>query len=42
MQMILDSRSDIEIWFLEAFYEIKKEFKELNKNEKEDKSNVLL
>lgn len=27
MSMILDSRSDIENWFLEAYYEIKKEVK---------------
>ena len=25
IQMILDSRSDVENWFLEAFYRIKKE-----------------
>jgi len=25
IQMILDSRSDVENWFLEAFYKIKKE-----------------
>ena len=28
MQMILDSRTDIETWFLEAYYEVKQDFKQ--------------
>jgi len=32
LQMILDSRTDIETWFLEAYYEVKQEVRQQNKD----------